>query len=130
MKKKGFTLIELLVVIAIIGLLSTLAVISLSNARTKAAAAKIASNARSFQTALEMCASDSDTGTYPVASSGASPSTLSGSSCGSRTLLSYMPNLNVTSEWESIIYIATTSASYTIRYGLADATSTLYGGTM
>ena len=40
MKKKGFTLIELLVVIAIIGLISTLAVVSLNKAKAKARDAK------------------------------------------------------------------------------------------
>jgi len=39
-KQKGFTLIELLVVIAIIGLLSTMAVVSLNSARAKARDAK------------------------------------------------------------------------------------------
>ncbi|HTW96876.1 MAG TPA: prepilin-type N-terminal cleavage/methylation domain-containing protein, partial [Candidatus Methylomirabilis sp.] len=34
--KKGFTLIELLVVIAIIGVLSTLSIVALNSARTKA----------------------------------------------------------------------------------------------
>jgi len=61
--KKGFTLIELLVVIAIIGLLSTLAVVSLSAARTRARDVKRLADLRNFQSALELYASDK--GTYP-----------------------------------------------------------------
>jgi len=53
MAKKGFTLIELLVVLAIIGLLSTLAVIALSNVRTKARDAKRLSDLKQIQTNLE-----------------------------------------------------------------------------
>ncbi|RMD59704.1 type II secretion system protein [Candidatus Parcubacteria bacterium] len=52
--KKGFTLIELLVVIAIIGLLSTIAVISLNNARAKSRDARRLSDVKQMQTALEL----------------------------------------------------------------------------
>lgn len=62
-KRKGFTLIELLVVIAIIGLLSTLAVVSLSAARTRARDVKRLADLRNFQSALEIYASEQ--GTYP-----------------------------------------------------------------
>jgi general secretion pathway protein G len=56
--KKGFTLIELLVVIAIIGLLSTLAVVALNNARQKSRDAKRVADVKQMQTALELFYND------------------------------------------------------------------------
>lgn len=66
MQRKGFTLIELLVVIAIIGLLSTLAVVALGNARTKARDAKRMSDLKQVQTALELYYTDVNS--YPAGS--------------------------------------------------------------
>ncbi len=57
-KQKGFTLIELLVVISIIGILSTLAVVSLNDARGKARDAKRISDIKQVQTALELFLAD------------------------------------------------------------------------
>ena len=54
--KKGFTLIELLVVVSIIGLLSTMAVVSLNGARKKARDAKRVSEVKQIGTLLEMFA--------------------------------------------------------------------------
>jgi len=58
MKKKAFTLIELLVVIAIIGLLATLSVVALNNARLKSRDAKRVADVKQMQTALELYYND------------------------------------------------------------------------
>ena len=57
-RQAGFTLIELLVVIAIIGLLSTLAVVALNNARLKSRDARRVADIKQIQTALELFYND------------------------------------------------------------------------
>lgn len=52
--KKGFTLIELLVVVSIIGVLATVVLSSLDQARSRARDAQRISELRQFQTSLEL----------------------------------------------------------------------------
>jgi prepilin-type N-terminal cleavage/methylation domain-containing protein len=69
-KKQGFTLIELLVVVAIIGVLATIVLASLSDARARARDAKRLADIRTIQTALEVYYLDN--GTYPLPPRGGS----------------------------------------------------------
>src|SRR5205809_311042 len=62
---RGFTLIELLVVIAIIGLLATIIVNPIQNARKKARDAKKVAELKAVETALEQYA-DANQGQYPA----------------------------------------------------------------
>lgn len=59
----GFTLIELLVVISLIGLLASMILVTLNNARTKARDTKRAAEVRQIITALQYYLND--TGTFP-----------------------------------------------------------------
>ncbi len=64
--QKGFTLIELLVVVAIIGLLSSIVLISLNTARSKARDAKRLADVRQVASSLELYLNDC--GSYPMTS--------------------------------------------------------------
>lgn len=62
--KKGFTLVELLVVIAIIGVLSSIVISSLNNARAKGRDGKRLQDIQQLMTALEMYYLDNNA--YPL----------------------------------------------------------------
>lgn len=73
-KAKGFTLIELLIVIAIIGLLATLAIVSLTTAQEKARDAKRIADMKLFQNAIELYFSENPAG-YPTIDGGSADAT-------------------------------------------------------
>lgn len=80
--KKGFTLIELLVVIAIIGLLSTLALVSLNTARQRSRDTKRQADVRTLQSAIELCINED--GNPPAL--GADWDAMLAATCGSAAL--------------------------------------------
>lgn len=128
MKKetKGFTLIELLVVIAIIGLLSTLAVVALNNARQKARDAKRVSDIKQVQTALELFFNDASS--YPTSADQGTAITW-----GATTYMAAVPS-NPTPGGTNYAYnplgVWPNSTSYTLTYTtegqVGDITCTTY----
>ncbi len=62
--RRGFTLVELLVVITIIGMLSTIAIVSLNSSRVKARDTKRLADLKQISTALELYLGDN--GHYPI----------------------------------------------------------------
>lgn len=94
--QKGFTLIELLIVVAIIGLLATLAIVSLNTAREKANDTKRIADLKSMQTALELYWNGEGQGHYPgldIDSSVATADVVDNWSQLETELITYLPAL-------------------------------------
>ncbi len=131
-KQKGFTLVELLVVIAIIGLLSTLAVVSLNNARLKSRDAKRVSDIKQIQTAMELFFNDC--GRYPSAlATTANDGCPSGTTFG--TFMALIPAPPSPNDGTSCGQLAsytfansTGGTTYTLNFCLGGATGSLPAG--
>ena len=129
--KKAFALIELLVVIAIIGLLATLSVLALNNARAKSRDAKRVADIKQMQTALELYFNDKQS--YPT-SSEMTTSIFSTSTNGTSTYMQVIPtspNPQATACTGADVYTYTqdsAGASYSLNYCLEGNVGTISGG--
>ncbi|MFA5163032.1 MAG: prepilin-type N-terminal cleavage/methylation domain-containing protein [Patescibacteria group bacterium] len=120
--KQGFTLIELLVVIAIIGLLSTLSIVALNNARARSRDARRVSDVKQVQTALELYYNDN--GSYPGGNVFASSSITNGTVTYMNTIPTPPTPADATacSGTTAYTYAQTSSGqSYTITYCIGQA---------
>jgi prepilin-type N-terminal cleavage/methylation domain-containing protein len=132
--KQGFTLIELLVVIAIIGLLSTLSIVALNQARARSRDARRLADVKQIQTALEMYYNDWNG--YPASLTPGSqiasgtiymdivpkpPLPADGATCGTTVADGY--TYAVTTPYNGI-----TNGSYTLKYCLGSATGGIAAG--
>ncbi|MFW0862424.1 MAG: type II secretion system protein [Candidatus Komeilibacteria bacterium] len=88
---KGFTLLELLVVIAIIGLISTMAVVSLNSGREKARDSKRLSQVKAVQTAMEFIYDDQ--GDYDLSACTDTTAPIAIHTCTASGLETYIPRV-------------------------------------
>jgi prepilin-type N-terminal cleavage/methylation domain-containing protein len=125
--KKGFTLIELLVVVAIIGLLATLSIVALNNARARARDARRVADIKQIQTALEFYYNDANSYPASLAVGGAIAT-------GGVTYMTAVPK-NPTpidgtcTGWTEYTYtVQSSNSSYTLTYCLGSATGGIAAG--
>ncbi|MFA4943035.1 MAG: FISUMP domain-containing protein [Patescibacteria group bacterium] len=131
--KRAFTLIELLVVIAIIGVLATVSIIALSNARSKSRDAKRVGNMKQVQTALELFFNDN--GRYPTEEEWALGSLFSTTSSATTTYLQVIPTSpipadgNCSENENTSVYTQTESgASYSVAFCIGNTTGAIAPG--
>ena len=126
--KKGFTLIELLVVIAIIGLLSTLSIVALNQARIRARDARRVADIKQIQTALEMYFNEASL--YPTTVNSSTPiATNSAIFLAIPPLAPTPQDGTCTVNNNTYVYAATSSnASYTLTYCLGAKTGDITAG--
>jgi len=131
--KKAFTLIELLVVIAIIGILATISVIALQNARAKSRDAKRAGDMKQVQTALELFFNDKNR--YPTVEEWSTGQIFSTTTDSTSTYMQIIPAAPLPADGactpgqNAIGYEPTPDgSSYTISFCLGNNTGTLNPG--
>ena len=127
-KQKGFTLIELLVVIAIIGLLSTLSIVALNNARARARDARRVADIKQIQTALELYFNDA--GVYPASVTSGSGIIYSGAVYMNSVPTAPTPvDTGCSTTTNAYTYVPRSSnASYTLSYCLGANTADILAG--
>lgn len=122
--KKGFTLIELLIVIAIIGLLATLAIVSLTTAQRKARDTKRIADVKQLQNAVELYYSEF--AAYPLSLAATNNTwTLFGTAIGS-----YITNVPIdpTNSGSSVYTYGGIATEYFIGAKLEDEAHTALNG--
>ncbi|HTX86489.1 MAG TPA: prepilin-type N-terminal cleavage/methylation domain-containing protein [Candidatus Nanoarchaeia archaeon] len=128
LKQGGFTLVELLVVIAIIGLLSTLSIVALNNARLRSRDAARVASIKQWQTALELYYSD--VGSYPAAASTTPGTALvhNGTTYMAQVPHNQKPYNDDGCASNDFIYTLDSSTTYHIKYCLGSATGGVNAG--